>query len=141
MQQFTEQHQQPDTRTHSLALDPRLQIKQELRQRIQSALQFAKTLAPDSCLNEIKTRLQAIQSYCETVQKTFIVVEQQITCEQYDLGGTCQDTAILFRGPSEDASVAICVTGKGSLLHRNGCTWQIYKNAGDVNPEQHFRLV
>ena len=54
--------------------------------------------------------------------------------DEYELGGSHQQKATLFRGPSEDASVAICVTSQGSLLHRNGSLWQIYYNAGDINP-------
>ncbi|MEL6384465.1 MAG: hypothetical protein AAFQ89_18815 [Cyanobacteria bacterium J06626_18] len=61
-------------------------------------------------------------------------MQESITCDEYDLGGSFKDKAILFRGPSEDASVAICLTDKGSLLHRNGSLWRLYGNAGDVNP-------
>jgi hypothetical protein len=64
----------------------------------------------------------------------FIVCELRIACDQYDLGGSKHHQATLFRGPSEDASVAICVTEQGSLLHRNDSDWKIYCNAGDVNP-------
>jgi hypothetical protein len=117
------------------ALDPSLQIKQELRQQITTTLQYAKQLPPDACLDEVRTRLLAIQAYCETRQKTFIVVEQSIACDEYQLGGNHHDQAVLFRGPNEDASVAICVTAKGSLLHRNGHLWQIYRHVGDVNPK------
>ncbi|NJP12034.1 MAG: hypothetical protein HC866_23285 [Leptolyngbyaceae cyanobacterium RU_5_1] len=109
-----------------------------MRQRIQTALQYAKELPADDCLEEIKDRLLAIQSYCKTVGKTFIVVEEEITCDQYELGGCNQDVAILFRGPNEDASVAICVTAQGSLLHRNGYPWKVYRNAGDVDPVECF---
>lgn len=123
----------------SLAVEPygdaearRAKIKQELRQRIQALLQFAKDLPPEECLREIKARLLAIQQYCLTVEKTFVVVEEQITCDQHELGGSDQHQATLFRGPSEDASVAICVTQRGSLLHRNGYSWTIYRDAGDV---------
>lgn len=112
----------------------RQHFKHELRQKIQTALQSAKELAPDACLNEIKNRLLAIQMDCGAIGKPFIVVEEMITCDQYELGGRTQDTATLFRGPHESASVAICVTLKGSLLHRNSNPWQVYRNAGDVNP-------
>jgi uncharacterized protein YigA (DUF484 family) len=112
----------------------RSQIKQELRQKIQTALQTARLLSPSDRLQAIRERLLAIQTYCKPLKKTFIVVEEKITCDQYELGGYQQDAAILFRGPNEDASVAICVTSKGSLLHRNSSPWKIYKNAGDVNP-------
>ena len=111
----------------------REQIKRELQQRIYAALQNAKELPPDQCLHEIRNRLFAIQHYCKIAGKTFIAIEETITCDQYELGGNHQDTATLFRGPSLDASVAICVTEQGSLLHRNSSFWKIYKNAGDVN--------
>ncbi|MCL6433564.1 MAG: hypothetical protein K6T90_04990 [Leptolyngbyaceae cyanobacterium HOT.MB2.61] len=120
--------------SHFAAQNSRSQIKQELRQKIYTALQSAKNLPPEDCLKEIETRLLAIQSDCRALKKTFIVVEEKITCDQYELGGSNQDTAILFRGPAEDASVAICVTAKGSLLHRNGYPWTVYRNAGDVDP-------
>ncbi|NJO43344.1 MAG: hypothetical protein HC769_25750 [Cyanobacteria bacterium CRU_2_1] len=112
----------------------REQVKQELRRRIQEILQCAKDLPHEECLNEIKTGLLAIQIYCESIEKTFIFIEEKITCGQYDLGGCHQDTATLFRGPNITASVAICVTQRGSLLHRNGSPWTIYRDEGDVNP-------
>lgn len=115
-------------------LEPSLQIKQELRQQITTTLQSAKQLPPDACLHEVRIRLLAIQAYCKHQQKTFIVVELSIACDEYQLGGNSHDRAVLFRGPNEDASVAICVTARGSLLYRNGNAWQIYKQAGDVNP-------
>lgn len=108
------------------------QIKQKIRQSIYEALQIAKELLPDACLSEIRDRLLCIQNYCKSVEKTFIFVEEAITCDQYGLGGNCQDVAILFRGPSEDASVAICVTHKGSLLHRNDSPWMVYRDMGDI---------
>ncbi|EKQ67987.1 hypothetical protein OsccyDRAFT_4289 [Leptolyngbyaceae cyanobacterium JSC-12] len=110
----------------------RSRIKQELRQKINAALQVAQCLPPQECLQEIKSRLLAIQADCSLIQKTFIVIEERITCDQYGLGGYRNHMATLFRGPSEDASVAICVTDRGSLLHRNGSPWQVYRNAGDV---------
>lgn len=112
----------------------RSRIRQELQQKIQTALQIAKELPPHACLEEIEKSLLAIQRYCKTLQKTFIVVEEEITCDQYELGGSKQDTATLFRGPKQEATVAICVTAKGSLLHRNGYPWTIYRNVGDVDP-------
>ena len=117
-------------------LKTQIQIKQELRRRLQEALHLAKHLPPTHCRNEIRERLTAIQIYCKAVEKTFIFVEQRITCNQYDLGGNHQARATLFRGPNEDASVAICITDQGSLLHRNGCPWEVYRDAGDINPEQ-----
>lgn len=127
-----------DQRLSDAACDPKLhkheQIKQELRLRIQEALQTAKTLTAKACLEEIRKHLLSIQQYCQSVEKTFIFVEQEITCDQYKLQGSQQDVATLFRGPNEDASVAICVTQKGSLLYRNGCWWIIYRNMGDIKP-------
>ena len=114
----------------------KIDIKQELRRRLQEALYSAKYLPPIKCRNEIRKQLTAIQMYCKVHEKTFIFVEQRITCNQYELGGDCQEEATLFRGPNEDASVAICVTDKGSLLHRNSCPWEIYRDAGDTNPER-----
>jgi hypothetical protein len=69
------------------------------------------------------------------------VIEEKITCDQYELGGRRQDSAILFRGPNKEATVAICVTAKGSLLHRNDYPWTIYRNAGDVDPQESFSLT
>ena len=115
---------------------PKLEIKQELRRRLQAMLESAQHSSPTDCRNEIRQQLTAIQKYCKANEKTFIFVEQRITCNQYGLGGNRQERATLFRGPNEDASVAICVTDKGSLLHRNSCPWEIYQDAGDINPEQ-----
>lgn len=112
----------------------REQIKQMLRQQIGAALHSAQNLPPTERLLDIKTQLAAIQADCRAIEHTFIVVEVHITCNQYGLNGRTQDMATLFRGPSEDASVAICVTARGSLLHRNGGAWVVYYNAGDVNP-------
>lgn len=123
--------QQDLTPRNPVQRDP---IKQELRRRIYETLEVASDLAAGDRLDEIKFRLFAIQTYCKTVEKTFIVVEQSIACDQFELGGSPNDTAILFRGPNEDASVAICVTHKGSILHRNDCSWTVYKNEGDINP-------
>lgn len=78
--------------------------------------------------------LLEIQSYCKAIQKTFIVVEEKITCNQYELGGSKQDSATLFRSPSQEVNVTICVTTKGSLLHQNAYPWVVYRNVGDVDP-------
>ncbi len=110
------------------------QIKQEVRRRIQEILQICRDLPPSRRLYEVKRRLLGIQYYCESRGKTFTFVQMSITCDEYDLGGSSKDKATLFRGPSEDASVAICITDQGSLLHRNGSLWRLYQNAGDVNP-------
>uniref|UniRef100_A0A832H0S9 Uncharacterized protein n=1 Tax=Oscillatoriales cyanobacterium SpSt-402 TaxID=2282168 RepID=A0A832H0S9_9CYAN len=117
---------------NSFTSDQRSQVKLELRQRIQAALDSAKHLPPQECLREIETRLLAIQADCKTIAKTFIVIKQRITCNQFGLGGSNQDAATLFRGPNNDASVAICVTDRGSLLHRSSRPWQVYRNAGDI---------
>lgn len=111
-------------------------IRQELRQRINDTLQSAQSLPPDHCRHEVRNQLRAMQEYCKTVEKTFIVVEQRITCDQYDLGGSHQDSATLFRGPNDDASVAICVTDKGSLLHRSSSPWRVFRNQGDIGVSQ-----
>lgn len=120
-------------KTKSLSTpDYRSQVKQELRQQIHTTLQSAKDLPPQECLRKIEAGLLDIQAYCQRIAKTFIVVEQRITCDEYELGGDKHHTATLFRGPNDDASVAICVTDQGSLLHRNSCVWQVYRNAGDI---------
>lgn len=111
----------------------RSQFKQILRRKIQLALWAAQNLPAEICLSEIRSQLIAIQSDCDRHQKKFIFREEIITCNQYELGGSDRHIATLFRGPSEDASVAICVTQKGSLLHRNSCPWIAYKNVGDVS--------
>ena len=110
------------------------QIKQILSQSIHEALRTAKELESDACLIEVRAQLSALQAYCQMVGKTFVFVEESITCDRYELGGRCEDAATLFRGPSENASVAICVTQEGSLLYRNSSAWVVYKNAGDINP-------
>lgn len=127
--------------THSSHQSNPEQIKQEMRRRIYEALQIAKDLPANDCLSEIRNRLSAVQLYCQSVGKTFIFVEQAITCDQYELGGSQKDSAVLFRGPSEDASVAVCVTEKGSLLHRNSSPWRIYRNVGDVSSTEQLSLV
>jgi hypothetical protein len=128
--------QTPEAGVYIFPQDRREQSKLELRRRIQEALQSAKDLSPDDCCHEVRVRLSAIREYCQTVKKTFIVVEERITCDQFGLGGVHEELATLFRGPSEDASVAICVTDRGSLLHRNDCPWQIYSDKGDIRSLQ-----
>ena len=117
------------------------QIKQEVRRRIQETLLIGKDLPPEDRLSEIQRRLLATQHYCESRGKNFIFVKESITCDEYDLGGSSEDKATLFRGPNEDASVAICITDHGSLLHRNGSLWQLYCHAGDVNPLNRLLFV
>ncbi|NET35030.1 MAG: hypothetical protein F6K19_23880 [Cyanothece sp. SIO1E1] len=131
-QQLIESKQSASAVVDSPSQYQRQRLRQEVRQRIQATLQLAKQLPPQECLRIIKDNLLAIQKYCESNAKTFIVVEEIITCDQYELGGCYENGATLFRGPDENASVAICVTQKGSLLHRNDCPWQVYRNAGDV---------
>lgn len=110
----------------------RSQIRKEIGKQIYELLQTAKDLPTEACLTEIRNTLLEIQKSCQAVEKSFLFIEKRITCANYQLGGLPEDTATLFRGPREDASVAICVTDKGSLLHRNGSPWMIYHNAGDV---------
>jgi hypothetical protein len=119
----------------------REQIKQEIQQRIHETLQSARGLPSNDCLSEVRSKLLAVQLYCKSVGKTFIFIEECITCDQYDLGGHHGDKATLFRGPNEAASVAICVTNEGSLLHRNDCPWRIYRHMRDVNPVEHLSCV
>jgi hypothetical protein len=119
----------------------RKQIKQEIQQRIHETLQIAKDLPSNACLSEVRSRLLAVQLYCQSVGKTFMFIEECITCDQYDLGGNHDDKATLFRGPSEAASVAICITNEGSLLHRNDCPWRIYRHMRDVNPVEHLSCI
>ena len=126
------EHCEPLTSTPS-PQNQRERVKQMLGQKIFAALLSAQSLPPDDCLQEVKSRLSDIQAECLSIGKTFIVVEERVTCSQHGLKGRDRDRATLFRGPSETASVAICVTDKGSLLHRNGDSWRVYKNVGDVN--------
>jgi hypothetical protein len=114
------------------AFNPGAEIHKAIGQRINKLLQSAKNLPPQDCLSEIRNTLAEIQKDCLSANKSFIFVEKQITCANYQLGGSAKDQAILFRGPREDASVAICVTAKGSLLHRNGGAWTVYRDAGDI---------
>ncbi|MEO0408370.1 MAG: hypothetical protein AAF289_13565 [Cyanobacteria bacterium P01_A01_bin.135] len=125
-----------DSRLHNLARHSpsKEEIKQEIRQRIRAALNIAKTLSPEHCAQTIRVELDSLKRYCESVNKTFIVVEEAIACHQYGLGGSAQETATLFRGPDERATVAICVTQRGSILHRNDSGWMVYRHMGDLGP-------
>ncbi len=114
----------------------KIEIKQELRRRLNQALYSAKPLPPVQCRDEIRSRLTDIRKFCKANDKTFIFVEQRITFNQFGLGGNRRERATIFRGHNDEASVDICVTDRGSLLHRNECPWEIYKDAGDVNPER-----
>ncbi|NEP18459.1 MAG: hypothetical protein F6J97_16410 [Leptolyngbya sp. SIO4C1] len=111
-----------------------VQVKTKLRQMLYETLEAAQATPVTARQQLVRQRLQAIQTYCRRVKKTFIVVELEITCNQYELGGSSISRAVLFRGPSENASVAICVSDRGSILHRNDSDWQVYCNAGDVAP-------
>jgi hypothetical protein len=110
------------------------QVKQELRRLLQETLAIVQQQPVAERRQFLSKSLCDIQAYCENANKTFIVCELKIACDQYGLGGSKHHHATLFRGPNEDASVAICVTEQGSLLHRNDSPWTIYCNAGDVNP-------
>lgn len=121
-----------EQRNQNLDLYQKEKTKQELRRRIRELLQIARMLPFEAGLAEIRNRLFNIQQYAQFMGKGFIFVEQEITCDQYSLEGCHQDAAVLFRGPREDASVAICLTHKGSLLYRNSCSWIIYRDAGDI---------
>lgn len=109
-------------------------IKQTLRLLLQQTLSVAQQRPVAERCQLVRTKLNNIQSYCKEVDKVFIVREVRVTCDQYELGGQQRHAATLFHGPNDDASVAICVTDKGSLLHRNDSLWRVYCNAGDVAP-------
>lgn len=111
-------------------------VKQTLRRLLQETITVAQKLPVAKRRQFIRQGLENIQDYCETHGKTFIVCELIITCNQYGLGGCQHHSATLFRGPNEDASVAICITEQGSLLHRNDSAWTVYCDAGDVQPVQ-----
>ncbi|MEM9217899.1 MAG: hypothetical protein AAGD25_26605 [Cyanobacteria bacterium P01_F01_bin.150] len=121
----------PSKSAHAL-VDDKQQIRQNLRNKIQCMLKIAKELPSRKCVSMIRRNLEDIQNYCAIFGKTFIVVEENIVCNQYNLQGSHHDKAILFRGPDERATVAICVTEKGSLLHRNDSDWKVYRDAGDI---------
>lgn len=112
------------------------EVKKELRRLLKDTLVTAQQQPATQRCQTVRQRLNYIQNYCKDRNKTFIVCEIEVTCAQYGLGGSRQHTATLFRGPSEDASVAICVTQQGSLLHRNDSPWKIYCDAGDVYPTE-----
>ena len=109
-------------------------VKQTIRRLLQETLAIAQKLPVAKRRHYIQQSLENIQDYCATFEKSFIVREIMISCDQYELGGCEHHYATLFRGPNEDASVAICITEQGSLLHRNESPWIVYCNAGDVNP-------
>ncbi|MEM8503891.1 MAG: hypothetical protein AAF716_12140 [Cyanobacteria bacterium P01_D01_bin.1] len=109
-------------------------IKQTLRRLLQETLYATPEKPIAERQNFVRERLSYIQRLCGNFDKTFIVCELDVTCDQYGLGGSNQHTATLFRGPSEEASVAICITERGSVLHRNDSPWQVYDDAGDVSP-------
>lgn len=111
-------------------------VKQTIRRLLKETLIIAQKLPVARRRQYIQQSLENIQDYCATFGKTFIVRENTINCDQYELGGSEYHFATLFRGPNEDASVAICITEQGSLLHRNDSPWTVYCNAGDVNPVQ-----
>ncbi|MEM6255940.1 MAG: hypothetical protein AAF821_23765 [Cyanobacteria bacterium P01_D01_bin.156] len=109
-------------------------VKQTIRRLLQETLVIAQKLPISKRREFVRKSLDNIRDYCATFEKTFIACELEITCNQYELGGCQHHSATLFRGPNEDASVAICITEQGSLLHRNDSLWTVYCNAGDVNP-------
>jgi len=109
-------------------------INHELRQLLQETLIAAEEKPAEDRRWFVRESLKYIQVYCKKAGKTFVFCELAITCDQYDLGGRSHQRATLFRSPNEDASVAICVTQAGSLLHRNDSQWRIYSSAGDVAP-------
>jgi len=127
-----QEQQQFDEQSSISAFHRQEQIKQELRLRVQEILQTTQKLPVSDCLQEVRQRLLNIQEYCRLLGKTFIFVEKEIFCNQYDLQGDVHDAATLFHGPKEDASVAICVTRRGSLLYRNHCPWMVYRDMGDI---------
>lgn len=109
-------------------------IKQTLRWLLQETLNETLEKPIAERQQFVRERLNYIQALCKSINKTFIVCEIGVTCDQYELGGSSQHTATLFRGPSEEASVAICITERGSVLHRNDSSWKVYDDAGDVSP-------
>ncbi|MGB3574210.1 MAG: hypothetical protein WA783_06175 [Phormidesmis sp.] len=109
-------------------------INYELHQLLQETLIAAQAKPVEDRRWFVRESLKYIQFYCKKAGKTFVFYELAITCDQYDLGGRSHQSATLFRGPNEDASVAICVTQAGSLLRHNDSRWQMYCGAGDVAP-------
>ncbi|MEM9483254.1 MAG: hypothetical protein AAGA83_06130 [Cyanobacteria bacterium P01_F01_bin.116] len=116
-------------------------VKQTIRRLLQETLTIAQKLPVARRQTYIRQSLENIQDYCATFEKTFIVREITISCDQYEIGGSQHHFATLFRGPSKDASVAICITEQGSLLHRNDSPWKVYCNAGDVHPVEVLQAV
>ncbi|MFM7427335.1 MAG: hypothetical protein ACKO7W_20435 [Elainella sp.] len=108
------------------------QIRQEQKRRIHAVLQTAVGLPLPTCRDYIRTELLALKAFCRRWGRLFIVIEEQITCAQHDLGGKEEQAATLFRGPDQNASVAICITAQGSLAYRNGTLWCIHRNGGDI---------
>ncbi len=139
--QFIKDQWRSDERSSVSTLNRQEQIKQELSFRIQNILQTAQKLSADDCVPEVRQRLLNLQEYCRLAGKRFIFVEKNIFCNQYDLQGESHDGATLFHGPKEDASVAICVTQKGSLLYRNSSPWIIYRNMGDIGHSSNVTVV
>lgn len=130
-----------DIASHTKDINIKPDIKQEIRRLLQKTLIIAQEKEISERQQFVRASLEYIQTQCKRADKTFIVCEQAITCDQFELGGSAKNQATLFRGPSEDASVAICVTKKGSLLHRNDSEWRIYCDAGDINPQQELLLI
>lgn len=116
----------------TLAQSEQDQVKQEQKRKIHGVLQTAVELPLPTCRDYIRAELLALKAFCQNWGKLFVVVEEQITCAQHDLGGREEQTATLFRGPDQKASVAICITDQGSLAYRNGSLWCIHKNEGDI---------
>lgn len=111
----------------------REQIKRNIRQRIQIALRTARTLPPEGRARTIRVHLRALQSYCKSVDKSFMFAEEAIACSHYGLGGLPEASATLFHSADPQSAIAICVTQQGSLLYRSGSSWAIYRHEGDIN--------
>ncbi len=111
-------------------------INHKLRQLLQETLMLARETPAAKRDRFVRNSLKYIQIYCQRVSQPFAFHELEIACNQYGLGGSLHHSATLFHGPNEEVSVAICVTKKGSLLHRNDGPWQVYYSAGDVSPAQ-----
>ena len=114
-------------------------IKQELRLLLRETLTMVQKEPVANRQQFVRKKLEYIQGHCQRANKKFIVCELGITCDQYGLGGSEHHCAVLFRGPSEDASVAICVTDRGSVLYRSGSPWQLIYSARDVRPARDIR--
>ena len=107
-------------------------IKQEQKRRIHAVLQQAIELPLPTCRDHIRAELLALKAFCERWGKLFVVIEEQISCAQHDLGGKDEQIATLFRGPDQKASVAICITDQGSRAYRNVALWCVHRNKGDI---------